>query len=350
MDEQSMEYSESDLNLELETLRKRVIKAQKPLTIAIIGQHGCGKSSFLNTVMAVLRGEYHENALVGNFEDEGEHVTRRLTRYPKTRYLDESSVEDFTQKWPTFVDMMGFQNAGDEGVRKILDSIINGCFKDGTKLNTSLRNKRDVGDFLQQFYYGEEISRKVDRIIFVASAISRELPCELIRALVSQAMDGGRDVPIFGVLTHADKVQERDPDFVGKFKRSLGLNDQRFLLCSNYCDNIPPQENRVPRVEVPIARFLQQVLNPSRHVFQEKPDYVEYVRRRINVPLKVVLEYTLFLLFSFIFTTKHILWFLFILVLITLLTKFFLRLFLHYRPEDLNLRVGTMLKRCLDHE
>lgn len=93
-----------------------------------------------------------------------------------------------------------------------------------------------------------------------------------------------------------------------------------------------------------------QVLNPSRHVFQEKPDYVEYVRRRINVPLKVVLEYTLFLLFSFIFTTKHILWFLFILVLITLLTKFFLRLFLHYRPEDLNLRVGTMLKRCLDHE
>ena len=90
-----------------------------------------------------------------------------------------------------------------------------------------------------------------------------------------------------------------------------------------------------------------QVLNPSRHVFQEKPDFVEYVRRRINVPLKVVLE--LFLLFSFIFTTKHILWFLFILVLITLLTKFFLRLFLHYRPEDLNLRVGTMLTRCLEN-
>ena len=68
------------------------------------------------------------------------------------------------------------------------------------------------------------------------------------------------DVPIFGVLTHADKAEERDPDFEEKFKRSLGLSDQRFLLCSNYCDNIPPQENRVPRVEVPIARFLQQVI------------------------------------------------------------------------------------------
>ena len=80
MDKQSMEYSESDLNLELETLRKIVSKAQQPLTIAIIGTHGCGKSSFLNTVMALLRGEYHEIALVGNFEDEGEHVTRRYTR------------------------------------------------------------------------------------------------------------------------------------------------------------------------------------------------------------------------------------------------------------------------------
>lgn len=63
-------------------------------------------------------------------------------RYPKTKYLDESSVEDFTQKWPTFVDMTGFQNAGDEDVKKTLDFVINGCFKDGTKLNTSLRNKR----------------------------------------------------------------------------------------------------------------------------------------------------------------------------------------------------------------
>ena len=51
---------------------------------------------------------------------------------------------------------------------------------------------RDVVGFLQQFYNGEEISRKVDRIIFVASAISKDLPSHLIRALVSQAMDGKR--------------------------------------------------------------------------------------------------------------------------------------------------------------
>ena len=41
-------------------------------------------------------------------------------RYPKTRYLDESSVEDLTLEWPTFVDMTGFQNADDEDVKKNL--------------------------------------------------------------------------------------------------------------------------------------------------------------------------------------------------------------------------------------
>ena len=63
-------------------------------------------------------------------------------RYPKTKYLDESSVEDFTQKWPTFVDMTGFQNDGAEDVKQTLEFVINGCFKDGARLNTSLRNQR----------------------------------------------------------------------------------------------------------------------------------------------------------------------------------------------------------------
>lgn len=73
-----MEYSEKDLNLELEHLMKVVNKAQKTLTIAIIGLHGSGKSSFFNTLVAVLRGEYHEIAHCGDFG--GNHVTHRFTR------------------------------------------------------------------------------------------------------------------------------------------------------------------------------------------------------------------------------------------------------------------------------
>lgn len=52
----------------------------KPLKIAVVGQHGCGKSSFINTAMAVLTGEYHERAIVGSFGKRGGHVTRRVTR------------------------------------------------------------------------------------------------------------------------------------------------------------------------------------------------------------------------------------------------------------------------------
>lgn len=53
----------------------------KPLTIAVVGQHGCGKSSFINTVLAVLTGEYHERAIVGSYGKRGGHITRRVTRY-----------------------------------------------------------------------------------------------------------------------------------------------------------------------------------------------------------------------------------------------------------------------------
>nr|XP_034324588.1 uncharacterized protein LOC105345671 isoform X3 [Crassostrea gigas] len=76
------EYSESDLELEIKLLQDTVQKRQKKSqTIAVIGLHGCGKSSFINTVMAVFSGEYSEHALVGSFEEEGEHMTRRLTRF-----------------------------------------------------------------------------------------------------------------------------------------------------------------------------------------------------------------------------------------------------------------------------
>ena len=96
-------------------------------------------------------------------------------------------------------------------------------------------------------------------------------------------------------------------------------------------------------MRVRVDSIKLQVLSPSRHVLQEKPDFVEYVRKLINVQLKDVL----FLLVSFLIAAKDSLWFLSILVV----TKFSLWVLYHFLPENLNhLRVGTMLKRCLDHE
>lgn len=51
-------------------------------------------------------------------------------------------------------------------------------------------------DFLQELYYDDEHTSKVERIIFVASAssIAGEFPSELIRAVISQAMEGRRGI------------------------------------------------------------------------------------------------------------------------------------------------------------
>ena len=73
---------------------------------------------------------------------------------------------------------------------------------------------RDVADFLQQFYYGEESSRKLDRIIFVASARSRELPHELIRALITQAMGGRRGKHILYLVQKVKDPCDFNPLFL----------------------------------------------------------------------------------------------------------------------------------------
>lgn len=291
------EYSESDLELEIKLLQDTVQKRQKKSqTIVVIGQHGCGKSSFINTVMAVFSGEYSERALVGNFKEEGEHVTRRLTRYPKEKYVTEDN--NLKYHYPTLVDMTGFQNAGNEVVKKTMDLIFNGCLKDGTKLSKENQNQRNILDELQQLTYNDENALKVDKIIFVASAKSRECPTELIKAVISQAMDGRRDIPVFGVLTHADQIEEDDtdfPEFEKKFKTSLGLTAMRYLLCSSYCDEISRENGRNPNVEVPVMRFLRQVIDPAREAYQGKLDMVDQLRGRLNFKLKTIVEYLLYI-------------------------------------------------------
>lgn len=70
------------------------------------------------------------------------------------------------------------------------------------------------------------------------------------------------DIPVFGVLTHADKIDKDDtdfPEFEKKFKTSLGLTGMRYLLCSSYCDEISNENRRNPKIEVPVMRFLRQV-------------------------------------------------------------------------------------------
>ncbi|XP_061173899.1 uncharacterized protein LOC133183004 [Saccostrea echinata] len=292
MAEEIVKYSEEDLELETNLLEKTVHNLQQPpQTIAIIGQHGCGKSSFINTVMAVFCGEYHERALVGDFGDEGGHVTRRLFRYTKEKYMGKR--ERMPYNYPTLMDMTGFQN--DENVNSVLKLIFHGQIKDGSKLNFQTKSQQNIPEVLQQLNYGDEGHAKVDRIIFVASAKSKEFPAELIKAVLSQASDGTRDIPVFGVLTHADQIHEKNgeefSEFEKKFRRGLGLSQLRFLHCTNYCDDLPWKNRRNPDVEVPVIRFIRQVIDPAREVYEESTPLGQAFEKLKNTKLKTAVLY-----------------------------------------------------------
>nr|XP_034324592.1 uncharacterized protein LOC105335394 isoform X1 [Crassostrea gigas] len=283
MDKTSMEYSKSDLELQIKLLQDTVQKRQnKTLTLAVIGQCGCGKSSFINTAMAVFSGEYHEHALVGNFENEGEHMTRRLTRYSKEKYLEDKDSLDHC--YPTILDMTGFQDTDDEAVRETLGMIFEGRIRDGTKLNS--KGRRNVLDIVKPLFP----DTKVDRIIFIASAKFEKFPEELMKSVKLLTLEGSRDIPIFGVLTHADEIDVSDPKFCKfekKFKDCLGLSSMRYLRCTNYCSNFPVDNERIPDVEVPVMRFLRQVIDPAREVYEEERS-MQRIYRRMNMQFKTI--------------------------------------------------------------
>ena len=80
-------------------------------------------------------------------------------------------------------------------------------------------------------------------------------------------------IPIFGVLTHKDKIDPDNKEYQKleeDFKEGLGLQDNRFLLCTSYCDNYDKHhgksrlDQRHPELDIPILRFMQQV---SVHMF-----------------------------------------------------------------------------------
>ena len=75
-------------------------------------------------------------------------------------------------------------------------------------------------------------------------------------------------IPIFGVLTHKDKINLDDKDYQSlekDFRKDLGLPDNRFLLCTNYCDDYDTlkgksrMDQRHPELDIPILEFMRQV-------------------------------------------------------------------------------------------
>jgi len=74
------------------------------------------------------------------------------------------------------------------------------------------------------------------------------------------------EIPIYGVLTHADKERSEDRQYIDRqkrFKNHLGLIDTRFKCISNYCTDVGPTGSYIstilPELDIPVLELMTQV-------------------------------------------------------------------------------------------
>ncbi|XP_062592934.1 uncharacterized protein LOC134254432 [Saccostrea cucullata] len=248
------------MNVETQRQRQNLIEELKnlvgmttnsPLTVAVIGTPGSGKSSFINTMITSMTGNYRHWTRTGDFGGSGQT--------------------------PNFLDIAGFQDTNDEVTRELLNLLFYGRIPSDVPLDEVAEDIRQRGVTYTDIKYPEEQgNKKVDRIIFIASAVDLHLPVQLMHA-VSTILRRRRDIPIFGVLTKRDRRRQNVREFEANeaiFKTTLGLAHLGYLQCTNYCDdNINKIRERTrknyPELDIPVLRFLIQVFDPE----QEAADF-----------------------------------------------------------------------------
>jgi len=74
------------------------------------------------------------------------------------------------------------------------------------------------------------------------------------------------EIPIYGVLTHADKQRLDDHKYNGRqtrFRNHLGLIDTRFKCIANYCADTDPTGSYIsttlPELDIPVLELMTQV-------------------------------------------------------------------------------------------
>ncbi|XP_078317387.1 uncharacterized protein LOC111104536 [Crassostrea virginica] len=278
---------ETERQRAVELFQKRVKteKEGRALNIALIGASGCGKSSFCNSVMTAFCVEgWRERAFIGHYGGLAEQVTHHLLSFSKTDYLDSDKLINYN--YPTLVDMNGFNDSSDDLVEELLRIVFFGRLPEEEKLIDAVKLHRIKGiNGLRKHYSKNDELLKIDRIIFIASATS-SLPNRLMEAVRKTARREDRVIPIFGVLTHKDKINEEDKDYKAlekDFREGLGLPNNHFLLCTTYCDDYDKQrgtnrmDQRHPELDIPILQFMRQVsvCDPVFKVIKDRIKYKE---------------------------------------------------------------------------
>ncbi|XP_062605832.1 uncharacterized protein LOC134267639 [Saccostrea cucullata] len=250
----------------LEELKERIgKKTSRPLTVAVIGTPGAGKSSFINTMITSITGNYRQWTRTGDFGGFGQAITLRVIRISREKYMSSADKSHQEYDFPIFVDIAGFQNTNDEITSELLNLFFYGRVPSNVLLAKVAEEIRKHGKWFTDKKYPETPEcKKVDRVIFMASAENPNLPVQLMQAVLT-VLRRKKDIPIFGVLTKKDRKEQEgvSEDFEMLFKTTLGLSQLDYLHCTNYCDvNIKEIKERnmrhYPELDIPVLKFLIQ--------------------------------------------------------------------------------------------
>lgn len=254
---------------------------RRPLNIAVIGPPGCGKSSLLNTIFASFsEKKWRELAEHGSFGELGRQVSKFLISYPKEKYYINQDDDDEVLM-PTFIDMNGFEDSNSDYNKELLKIVFYGRLEEYEKFADVEKCYHENGLNGLKTRYGERNEYlKVDRIIFVCSGDPMApLPTELMECVCNVAR-GDRGIPIYGVLTKADKFNGKKNSEVQlreeTFRKHLGIPLNRFARIKNYCEDIDKELKYrfsvIPQIDVKILELMTQVFSSSLPVINPDGD------------------------------------------------------------------------------
>ncbi|XP_076072072.1 uncharacterized protein LOC143043779 [Mytilus galloprovincialis] len=260
-------------------------KDKNPLTIAVIGTPGGGKSSFLNTIFAALSNKrWIEHAKCADTSRGGRRITKRLKRFLKNHYYN--TEDDWLM--PTFLDMAGFENDDSLVTKEMLNIVLSGKIEDGEKLSDMAVFGEEKGKNALKEKYSKKKSENVNRLIVVCSADPDLILPEALFESIIDATSRDRDITVYGVFTHMDKYTSDDPKVVEKerqFLTKLGISETRFARIKNYCPDVVPcmnyRDKTVPSLDIPVLQFLEVVLIP------EPTDFVKDTSSKSHPLLKL---------------------------------------------------------------